>query len=116
MSEMKLPKTVRGKRPQIFDDRGVDYVMAIALALAEEVSALRDRLDLIERVAHEKGVILSEDIEGHSLDEAALAARETKRQAYLDRLFAIYQQEQSELGGVSTSEQYQELLDEIAAQ
>ena len=113
---MKLPKTVRGKRPQIFDDRGVDYVMAIALVLAEEVSALRDRLDLVERIADDKGVILADEIENYSLDEAALATRETRRQAYLERLFAVYQQEQSELGGVSTPEQYQGILDEIAAQ
>ena len=116
MSEMKLPKTIRGKRPQIFEDRGVDYVMAIALALAEEVSALRDRLDLVERVAHDKGIFLADEIESYQLDDAALAARERRRQAYLDRLFTVYQQEQSELGKVDSAEKYQELLDEFAEQ
>lgn len=111
---MQVPKTVRGKRPQMFDERGLDYVMAITMALAEEVSALRDRLDLVERVAHKKGVVLSDEIEGFALDDAALTEREVRRQAYMDRLFAVYHQETSEQGGIDTSEKYQSLLDEIA--
>ena len=114
MTDKTLVKTVRGKRPQIFDDHGVDYVMAMTLALAEEVSVLRDRLDLVERVAADKGVIISDEIEGYHLDETALQEREVKRQAFMDRLFAIFHQEASELGGVRSADDYQKILDEIA--
>jgi len=114
MTEKTLPKTVRGKRPQMFDDRGVDYVMAIALALAEEVSALRDRLDLVERVANEKGLVLADEIEGYTLEEDALVEREERRQAYLARIFAVYGQEVSEFGAIDSVEKHQDLLDEIA--
>ena len=114
MSEKTLVKTVRGKRPQIFDDRGVDYAMAITMALAEEVSVLRDRMDLVERVAADKGVIIANDIENYHLDEAALQEREKSRQAFMDRLFAIFHQEASELGEVRSSDDYQKILDEIA--
>lgn len=115
MTKPILPKTVRGKRPQFFDDRSVDYVMGIALALAEEVSSMRDRLDLIERVADKKGIILTEEIEKFTLDDQALVARETRRQDYLDRLFAVMHQETSELGEIDSPQAYQNLLDEIAA-
>ena len=89
MTKPNLPKTVRGKRPQFFDNRSVDYVMGITLALAEEVSAMRDRLDLIERVADKKGIILAKEIEDYHFDDNALAERETRRQDYLDRLMAV---------------------------
>lgn len=114
MTDASIPKTVRGKRPQMFEERGVDYVMAIALALAEEVSSLRDRLDLVERVADSKGLIIADEIESFELSESALTNREERRQAYLDRLFAVYQQEKSEIGVIASDEHYKKILDEIA--
>ena len=63
-------------------------------------------MDLVERVAADKGVIIQKDIESYNLDEAALQEREKSRQAFMDRLFAIFHQEASELGGVSTSDDY----------
>ena len=98
----------------MFEDRGVDYVMAIAVALAEELSTLRDRLDLVERIAHDKGIILSKEIEDHTFDDDALKTREVNRQAYLERVFAIYAQETSEIGEVSTPEAYEKILEELA--
>lgn len=114
MTNKTLPKTVRGKRPQMFETQGLDYVMAMTLALAEEVSALRDRLDLVERVANDKGIVLANEIEGYALDEEALVERETRRQAYLARIFAVYSQELSEFDAIDSSEKHQDLLDEIA--
>lgn len=115
MTKPVLPKTVRGKRPQFFDNRSIDYVMGITMALAEEVSSMRDRLDLIERVADKKGIILAEEIETHTLDDKALVERETRRQGYVDRLFAVMHQEISEFGEIDSHESYQGLLDEIAS-
>ena len=48
---MTLTKTVRGKRPKIYDNQGMDHLMAMTTALIQEVAVLRDRIDLVERVA-----------------------------------------------------------------
>lgn len=112
---MNVPKTARGKRPKFFEDRSVDYVMAMSMALIEEVAVLRDRLDLVERVAEKKGLLLSDELEKFEFDETALTERETRRRDYMDRLFAVFHQEAAELGEIDSSEKYQALLDEIAA-
>ena len=73
---MKVTKTVRGKRPKIYDHEGLDHLMAITTALVQEVAVLRDRIDLVERVAQSKGVILQDEIEAFTLDQEALESRE----------------------------------------
>lgn len=111
---MGLTKTVRGKRPKIYDHQGMDHLMAMTTTLIQEVAVLRDRLDLVERVAESKGVVLQDEIEGFTLDQAALEARELWRNKYMARIFAIFEQEASELAAKDTSTKYQDTLDHIA--
>ncbi|GAB5459889.1 MAG: hypothetical protein Hens3KO_29190 [Henriciella sp.] len=111
---MTVTKTVRGKRPSFFDQPGVDYLMAMTTALIQEVAVLRDRVDLIERVADSKGIVLNDDVEGFELDEAALMEREAWRNAYMSRIFAVFEQEQAELAAKETRKSYQATLDEVA--
>ncbi len=111
---MKVTKTVRGKRPKIYDHEGLDHLMAITTALVQEVAVLRDRIDLVERVAQSKGVILQDEIEAFTLDQEALESREQWRMNYLSRIYAIFEQEAAELAAKDTSQKYQETLDHIA--
>lgn len=111
---MSVTKTVRGKRPTFFDQKGVDYLMAMTTALIQEVAVLRDRLDLVERVADSKGLVLNDEIEKFELDETALSEREAWRNAYMSRMFAVFEQEQAELQSNDTKERYQNTLNEIA--
>lgn len=46
-----FPRTARGRRPYFFDDPNVDKLLAMIMALAGEVSVLRERLDTHERLA-----------------------------------------------------------------
>lgn len=112
---MTVTKTVKGKRPNFFGQPGVDYLMAMTTTLIQEVAVLRDRVDLIERVAESKGVILKDEIESFELNEAALTEREARRNAYMSRIFAIFEQEQAQLKAKETSQSYQNTLDEIAS-
>jgi len=64
---MAVTKTVRGKRPKIYEQQGLDHLMAITTALVQEVAVLRDRIDLVERVAESKGVIIQDEIENFTL-------------------------------------------------
>lgn len=111
---MTVTKTVRGKRPKIYDHQGLDHLMAMTTALVQEVAVLRDRVDLIERVAESKGVMLQEEIESFTLNQEALEARESWRMKYLARIYAIFEQEAAELAAKETSKKYQETLDYIA--
>jgi len=111
---MAVTRTVKGKRPKLYDNQGLDHVMAMTTALIQEVAVLRDRLDLVERVAESKGVMLNDEIEGFTLDQSALEERELWRTKYMARIFAIFEQEAAELAAKDTSKKYQETLDQIA--
>lgn len=111
---MSVTRTVRGKRPKIYAQEGMDHLMAMTMALVQEVAVLRDRLDLVERVAEAKGIILSDEIESFDLDQSDLEDREAWRNAYMARIFAIFEQEAAELAAKDTSDSYQKTLDDIA--
>ena len=111
---MAVTRTVKGKRPKLYDNQGLNHVMAMTTALIQEVAVLRDRLDLVERVAESKGVMLNDEIEGFTLDQSALEERELWRTKYMARIFAIFEQEAAELAAKDTSKKYQETLDQIA--
>ena len=111
---MTVTKTVRGKRPKIYDHQGLDHLMAMTTALVQEVAVLRDRIDLVERVAESKGIIIQDEIESFALQQEDLEARELWRTKYLSRIYAIFEQEAAELAAQETSAKYQETLDHIA--
>ena len=111
---MTVTKTVRGKRPKIYEQQGLDHLMAITTALVQEVAVLRDRIDLVERVAESKGVIIHDEIENFTLQQEDLEARELWRMKYLGRIYAIFEQEAAELAAKDTSDKYQDVLDHIA--
>ncbi len=107
-------RNAKGKRPQFYDAAGLDQAMSMILVLASELTAMRDRLDTVERVAAAKGIMLEDDIEAYEPDPAVLAVREERRQQFLSRLYYLARKEAAELGSEDSSERYQRTLDEIA--
>ena len=59
------------------------------MALAGEVSVLRERLDTVERLAAAKGLFTQHDIEAYRPDEAVMAERERWRTEYLERVLRV---------------------------
>jgi hypothetical protein len=110
----RLPRTVRGKRPDFFETPGVDDAMSMILVLAQELTVLRERLDSAEIVAARHGIPLAAEIEALQPDAALLAAREAWRQSLFDRLFQVTNQRRGELENRHTPEAYARTLDEIA--
>ena len=55
----KLTRVAKGKRPKMFDHWTDDVFMSMITALTTEMMVMRDRLDTIERIAADKGVILT---------------------------------------------------------
>ncbi len=113
-NEIKVKRTVRGRRPQFFDDRSVDQLHGMIMALATELAVLYERIDTMERVAARKGVMLREELARFAPDEAALAEREAWRQRLLERLFYLYREELDDRLGGESEAQYAAFLREIS--
>lgn len=107
-------KDAKGKRPQFYEQAGIDQLMSMVMVLAGEVCMLRDRMDAQERVAKAHGIDLAKGIEALELDEQALQAREAYRQDFLDRLFYLARKEASEAAAQESDEAYRATIADIA--
>jgi parvulin-like peptidyl-prolyl isomerase len=88
--------------------------MSMVIVLAQELSVLRDRTDAIERVAARHGIDLAGEIETLVLDQAALDARELRRQQLLERLYYLARKEANELEQADSKQRYDAVIDETA--
>ncbi|WP_415642873.1 hypothetical protein [Sphingomonas antarctica] len=79
-------KRAKGKRPDYFDDPATDRLMSIVLALAAEVSVLRQRHDTVERLLATNGTLSRDDIEAYSPDAATARERGLETRAYIARI------------------------------
>ncbi|GGA46840.1 hypothetical protein [Okeania sp. KiyG1] len=84
-----IPKQAKGKRPVYLDNIDNDKLLAIIMALAGEVSVLRERLDTIEKLLVAKGIISSEDIENYQPDAQVNEEREQWRTDYITRILRV---------------------------
>jgi hypothetical protein len=81
-----------GKRPYFLSPE-VERVMAITMAVAQELAVARDRLDTLERLLQSKGILLREEIETFQPSAQESAERGLWIQEYLARILRIVQQE-----------------------
>ena len=88
-----MAKKAKGKRPVYFDDPQIDKLLAIAIALAGEVSVLRERLDTLERLAQAKGLFSIEEIETYQPNDQVAKEREQWRADYIARVLRVVQEE-----------------------
>jgi hypothetical protein len=109
---MSLRRDARGKRPQFYADPAMDQAMAMILVLAEEFSALRDRLDTVERVASAAG--LADAVEAYVPPQDVLELREQRRQAFLARLYYLARKDASDAAENATAEGFVATIDDIA--
>ncbi|WP_293085426.1 hypothetical protein [Okeania sp. SIO3B5] len=84
-----IPKQAKGKRPVYLDNIDNDKLLAIIMALAGEVSVLRERLDTIEKLLVAKDIISSEDIENYQPDAQVNEEREQWRTDYITRILRV---------------------------
>ena len=102
-----MARKAKGKRPTFFDDPQIDKVVGIVMALAGEVSVLRERLDTIERIAAAKGLFTQDDIEAYRPDETVAAARDTWRAEYIERVLRVVHEEVEGIDKGDTTESYE---------
>ncbi len=85
--------TVRGEPQRFFDAQGVDELVSICMALAQELWAVKERMAISEAAAAAKGVLLAEEIENHQLTEAQQAKLDADRAAFIDRVFFVLREQ-----------------------
>ncbi len=88
--EVTLPRASKGKRPHFFDDPSIDQMMTFLLELMTETSALRDRLDTVERLLETRGSITRADIEGYRADDAVEGERTAWRKGFIERVLRMH--------------------------
>lgn len=81
------------KRPAYFDDENVDRVLGIVTSLAGEVAVTAERLDTLERVLADKGLVLADELAGYEPSSAVASERFQWHQAFVERLFRVLAQE-----------------------
>jgi hypothetical protein len=81
-----------GKRPY-FLTAEVERVLAITMAVAQELAVARQRIDTLERLLRAKGILTESEIDGFKPDADAAAERGLWTQEYLARILRIVQQE-----------------------
>lgn len=64
-----------------------DRSLQIATALSAEVVVLRERLEIVERLAAAHGLFGSDEVDGYQPDAAVSAGLLAKRRAFLERVF-----------------------------
>ena len=101
----------KGKRPQYFDDPANDRTLSIVMAIAGEVSVLRERLDTVERLLDARGTISRADIESYVPDRQAGRERGLLTKEYVARILRGVQQDMEALAerGPSVEELSREL-------
>ena len=94
MQTTKLPRNAKGERPDFFpDEPAAQRLMSVVMALVTEVAVLRERLDTVEKLAADNGVLGEADIEAFEPTIEQREARETWRQEYLDRVLHVLSDE-----------------------
>jgi hypothetical protein len=94
---MTGPRTPKGIKPGYFADPATDKLLQMVITLAGEVSVLRDRVDLVERVAEGAGAFDRAAIEAMILSPAAIAERDAARQDFIARVLRVLQQDLEEI-------------------
>ncbi|MEO0998669.1 MAG: hypothetical protein AAFX58_14215 [Pseudomonadota bacterium] len=77
----RIPTQARGRRRQFFEADGVDELLGAVLELTAEVSTLRERLFVTERVLERQGLSVGDAIERYEFDagDREALARERRR-------------------------------------
>lgn len=83
----------KGKRPDFLGDPVAERMLSILLAVAGEVSVLRERVDTIERLLDAKGSINRADIERYTPDADAAYERSVMTKDYVARIMRGMQQD-----------------------
>ena len=104
-------KKARGRRPQFFELEESERLMAILMAVVEELAVTRERLDTVERLLEAQGGLDRSAIEAFRPDAKQARERGLRHQEYLARVLRIVQQEREAL---EADEDYEAVVRQVA--
>jgi hypothetical protein len=96
-----------GKRPYFLDPE-VERVLAITMAVAQELAVARERIDTLERLLVEGGVLAPGAVEAFTPSAAVAAERGRWTQEYIARVLRIVQQEGEAIAAAGKGDLYSE--------
>jgi len=89
---INLPRYSKGKRPQFFNEEGMEHLLAMILELSTELAVAYNRIDRLERVLIAAGVTSQDALDNYEPGEEALKAQDEWADLLLDRLYSSVQQ------------------------
>ncbi len=110
-----MAKKAKGKKPVFFSDPQIDKMMGIVMALAGEVSVLRERLDTVERLVEQKGLFSRQEIEAYHPDPQATEARERWRAEYIARILRVVHEELDSIERGEAPESYDAIVQRVSS-
>ncbi|MGV8959798.1 MAG: hypothetical protein ACOH1V_05365 [Stenotrophomonas sp.] len=105
----------RGKRPHFFKDPDVERVLNIVMVLAMENAVTHQRLDALERLVEQKGLLTRQELEQYTPDAEAEAQRTLWMKEYIARVLRIVQQETEALEGGAMDVPMEEVMEQLRA-
>lgn len=86
-------KKSKGTRPSYFGDQMAEQHYSITMALVAELAVARERIDTLERVLSEAGLLDRNKIESYVPDDNAAEERQRAQVEYSARIFRAMQQQ-----------------------
>jgi len=83
----------KGKRPYFMRVPEAERVLNVVLALAQETAVLHERMDTLERLLEAKGLLARAEIDAFGPSIEVVNQRSAWSQAYLSRLFRVFEQD-----------------------
>ncbi|MHB9880637.1 hypothetical protein ACSMXM_13400 [Pacificimonas sp. ICDLI1SI03] len=92
-ARIRLPRTAKGKRSSFYDDPAIDDLMTYLLEHMAETAALRERVDTLERLLEDRGILSAKEVEKYSPSAEVEKARSDWVRAFLRRVIRLHEPE-----------------------
>ena len=83
----------KGKRPYFMEDPAIERILNITMAITQELAVTHERLDTIERLLAQKGILNQDEIETFVPTDDQAEERQRWHATYIARVLRIVQQE-----------------------
>ena len=89
----EIPLNSRNKRPQFFDDQGIDPLVTMNMELMAELWVVKERQFVLESLIAESGMNVKERIESYRFSDAEQQELEAARRKYVETLMRAFSAE-----------------------
>lgn len=93
---------LNGSTKPFFDDPFQDRLLAMIMSLGAEVAALREELSNVRGALEHKGLVSTDEVDGHAPSAAGQAVRDRLRETMVANLLFPLQQECDALSTAQT--------------